>query len=93
MRFVWDPIKDVTNKKKHHVSFEDAVTTFLDKNALRIFDNDHSEYEDRWILLGLSHSLKLLVVIHLVVNEDTIRIISARKASKDEKNSYLRKLK
>ena len=85
MEFVWDTQKAVINKRKHGVSFEEAQTVFQDCDALRIFDPDHSEDEDRFLLLGLSSVLRLLVVCHCYrENDKQIRIISARKASKSE---------
>ena len=76
-------------KKKHSVSFEEAKTVFYDKNAIEFFDNDHSLSEDRFIMLGLSFKLRILIVCHCVrENENIIRIISARKATKKEKEYY-----
>ena len=64
MDFVWDSTKAETNVRKHGISFEEASTVFFDENALEIFDPDHSENEDRFLLLGLSSALRLLVVCH-----------------------------
>ncbi|MGE3757843.1 MAG: BrnT family toxin [Pseudobdellovibrionaceae bacterium] len=91
MRFLWDPIKAKTNIKKHGVSFEEAVSVFLDPEALRIYDEQHSVEEVRWILLGLSNSLRLLVVVHAEKDDEAIRIISARKADKKETQTYIRR--
>jgi len=90
IKFVWDKRKDSSNQKKHYgVSFDEAKTVFYDEFARLIHDPDHSEDEDRFILLGLSSKLRLLVVCHCCkVDEDTIRIISARKAEKSEKKIY-----
>lgn len=89
LRFEWDTRKAVENEKKHGVSFEEARTVFFDERARLIDDPDHSEEEDRFILLGLSSRLRLLVVCHCYRSEgDTIRIISARKATARESKSY-----
>lgn len=89
IRFEWDPKKDAINIRKHKVSFEEAKTVFYDENARIIADPDHSETEDRFIILGLSQSLKLLVVCHCYrAQDEIIRIISARKATKNESKSY-----
>ena len=89
MRFEWDERKNRINIQKHGVSFEEAQTVFLDENALRFFDPDHSEDEDRFVMLGLSTKLRLLVVCHcLKENDAVIRIISARKADKAETKNY-----
>ena len=89
MRFEWDENKNIVNKRKHGISFEEAATVFEDGNALLISDPEHSEDEDRFILLGLSASLNLLVVCHCMRCADTvIRIISARKATTRETNQY-----
>jgi hypothetical protein len=89
LRFEWDPDKAALNSKKHKVSFEDAQTVFSDERARLIDDPDHSEDEDRFVLLGLSQSLRLLVVVHCYRAEgNVIRIISARKANADEQQYY-----
>jgi uncharacterized DUF497 family protein len=89
--FEWDDKKDKTNKRKHGVSFEEARTAFYDENAIQYFDPDHSDEEDRFILLGLSFKLKILVVCHCFRESDSvIRIISARKADKEEEYEYWR---
>ncbi|RPI71859.1 MAG: BrnT family toxin [Desulfobacteraceae bacterium] len=89
IEFQWDLQKAETNTKKHGISFEEAKTVFYDEKALLINDPDHSEIEDRYILLGMSHKIRLLVVCHCYPErEDTIRIISVRKASKTEQMRY-----
>ena len=89
LRFEWDERKNSANIKKHKVSFEEAETVFKDENAIQYFDPDHSEDEDRFILLGLSTKLRALVVCHCFrQSELVIRIISARKADKSEKRVY-----
>lgn len=87
--FEWDENKNTINKTKHGISFEEAKTVFYDPAALVIDDPDHSEVEDRFIILGLSAKTNLLVVCHCYRNNDeTIRIISARKATKSESGQY-----
>ena len=89
IHFVWDKDKAALNKKKHGVSFEEAKTVFYDDNALEFFDPDHSENEDRFIMLGMSFQLRVLVVCHCFREADSvIRIISARKATKHETRNY-----
>ena len=89
LKFEWDPKKAAGNLRKHGVTFEDAQTVFADENAKLIDDPDHSEEEDRFVLLGLSSSLRLLVVCHCYRSEgNVIRIISARKAEGPERDSY-----
>ena len=89
IRFEWDERKNTTNKRKHQISFEEAKTVFYDPNALLIHDPDHSDDEDRFILLGLSRELKILVVCHCYREGDgVIRIISARKANAVETMIY-----
>lgn len=87
--FEWDKLKESANIKKHGISFEEARTSFYDENAVQFFDPDHSDKEDRFILLGVSHKLNTLIVCHCFREEETtVRIISARKADKDEVNVY-----
>jgi uncharacterized protein len=89
LRFEWDPKKAAANSRKHGVSFEDAQTVFSDERALLIDDPDHSEDEERFVLLGLSASLRLLVVAHCYrAGGDVIRLISARRADADERRLY-----
>ena len=89
LRFEWDPNKNILNQKKHKISFEEAQTVFYDDNALLIDDPDHSEEEERFILLGFSHRANILVVCHCYRRSDSvIRIISARKATKNEERTY-----
>ena len=88
-RFEWDPRKSVANRRKHGVSFEEAETAFADDSALLLDDPDHSNDEDRFVLLGLSATLRLLVVCHCYRQSgDVIRIIPARKADRDERATY-----
>ncbi len=88
--FDWDPKKNASNKRKHGVSFEEAKSVFTDQFARLIADPDHSDEEDRFILLGTSIHSRLLVVCHCIRNNDTIRIVSARKADKPEREVYER---
>jgi len=89
IKFDWDKNKARINLVKHKISFEEAQSVFDDDNARLIFDPDHSESEDRFILLGLSCSLKILTVVHCYKDEDNvIRLISARKATKSEIKNY-----
>lgn len=89
LKFERDRRKETANRKKHGVSFAEAKTAFFDENARVIADPDHSDEEDRFILLGLSSQLRLLVVCHCYrEDQDTIRIISARKASRSERREY-----
>lgn len=88
LTFEWDPLKDAANQKKHDVSFLEAKTAFTDDFGRLIADPDHSEAEDRFILLGTSIHSRLLVVCHCFRDGDTIRIISARKAEKRERKVY-----
>ncbi len=91
IRFEWDDRKSKANKRKHKVSFEEAQSVFLDENAIRFFDPDHSENEDQFIMLGMSFSLRILLVCHCYRDDDSvIRIISARKADKQEQSGYWR---
>ena len=89
LRFEWDPVKDSSNQKKHGISFSEAQTVFSDPFARLIVDPDHSDEEDRFILLGTNHKLSTLVVCHCYREKETIiRIISARKANKEEGQFY-----
>lgn len=89
LSFDWDERKSAANAKKHGVSFEEAKSVFVDERAKLIDDPDHSEDEDRFVLLGLSSALRLLLVCHCYRAEgNVIRIISARKASAHESKSY-----
>jgi uncharacterized DUF497 family protein len=89
LKFEWDQAKDRANVKRHGVSFAEAHTVFYDEEAIQFFDPDHSEDEDRFILLGLSLKARVLVVCHCIRESETvIRIISARKADKDEEQEY-----
>ena len=89
IRFTWDPKKDRINQRKHGIAFSEAKTVFYDENALLISDPDHSDDEERFILIGLSSSFRLLLVCHCYHEEaEVIRIFSARKATSHEGRSY-----
>lgn len=89
LHFEWDDDKAAANVKKHGINFEEAKSVFRDERAKLISDPDHSEGEDRFLLLGLSETLRLLVVCHCYRGENhVIRIISARKATTRESESY-----
>ena len=87
--FSWDDRKNNANQKKHGVSFEEAQTVFFDENAIEYDDPDHSEEEDRYLMLGFSYRLRVLVVSHSSLKDGKeIRIISARKATNKEHKFY-----
>ena len=89
LEFEWDPKKAAANLKRHRVSFEEARTVFLDEQAKLIDDPDHSSDEDRFVLLGISGLLRVLLVCHCYRQQgQTIRIISARKSSQGEARQY-----
>jgi hypothetical protein len=88
LRFEWDETKNVSNQRKHGISFEEAESAFADEFGRLIADPDHSDQEDRFILMGVSARLRLLVVCHCYRNGDTIRIISARKGNRLERTQY-----
>lgn len=90
--FEWDPVKAASNQTKHGVSFEEAAEIFLDPLQISIPDEKHSEIEERWITLGNTRSNKLRLVVHtyLAYHDDqvTVRIISARPATRHEQRQY-----
>ncbi len=90
MQFGWDEDKAAANEQKHAVTFEDAQTVFFEEDALLYDDPDHSEDEDRFLLVGPSARLQLLVVVHCYRESDeVIRIISARQATRRERRDYV----
>ena len=91
LEFEWDDRKDAANQRRHGVSFAEAQTVFSDDDALLISDPDHSDDEDRFILLGVSSALRALVVCHCYRDGSMIRLISARKANSDEVRQYERR--
>ena len=87
--FEWDASKAAANFRKHGVSFEEAESAFHDDHALVLDDPDHSADEDRFVLIGLSAALRVLVVIHCYLEADTVvRIVSARRATRSERVQY-----
>jgi len=87
--FEWDNKKDKVNIKKHGVSFEEAQSVFFDDTAIQFWDEIHSDAEERFLMLGMSNRLRILLVVHCYrEDESTIRIISARKATANEKKEY-----
>ena len=89
--FEWDPAKASSNETKHGVTFEEASSVFSDSYARIIGDPDHSDYEERFIILGMSRRARMLTVCHCYRQDDSvIRIISARKATKTEERAYWR---
>jgi uncharacterized DUF497 family protein len=93
LRFTWDQRKAGATVSKHGVSFEEAQWVFYDEHALVEEDPEHSAGEDRFLILGLSSALRILVVVYCEPSPDEIRMISARKASKAEQRQYLERLK
>ena len=89
--FEWDDKKSKINITKHGITFEEAVSVFYDEEAIEFYDEEHSEWEDRFLMLGLSNKLNLLLVCHCHREpKGRIRIISARKATKNESKNYER---
>lgn len=87
LTFEWDPEKASINERNHGVRFEEAATTFMDPLSITIFDPDHSDEEDRFVLMGLSDQRRLIVVVH-TDRREKIRIISARLATRRERQTY-----
>ena len=91
IKFQWDARKSLSNHKKHGIGFEEAKSVFYDEHARVIHDPDHSDDEDRFIILGMSAFARVLVVCHCYrESESVIRIISARRATKTESARYRR---
>jgi uncharacterized protein len=89
LRFEWDEQKARENQRKHKVTFEEARTVFFDERAVEFYDEEYSEGEDRFLMLGLSAKLRILIVCHCLRQEGSvIRIISARRATKNESKFY-----
>jgi len=88
LHFEWDESKAISNQEKHGISFEEAKSVFADSLGRLISDPDHSEDEERFILMGVSSRLRLLIVCHCEKDENSIRIISARKADRFERKKY-----
>ena len=87
LEFEWDPVKAELNLREHGVSFDEATTIFRDTLSITISDPDHSDYEDRFIDIGMSHRMQLLVVSY-TERKDKIRIISARRSTRAERKNY-----
>lgn len=93
LRFTWDRRKATANQRKHRVSFDEAESVFFDENAILLDDPGHSQQEDRFVLLGLSDRLRIVVVSHTLRDAGrTIRIISARKATREEREQYFERV-
>lgn len=89
VEFEWDPAKAAANRRKHGVSFEEAASAFADEHGLLIADPDHSEDESRFVLMGMSAQVRVVVVVHCYRYADAvIRIISARRATRREQRQY-----
>ena len=88
MQFEWDPKKAAANARKHRVTFDEAMTVFADARALTAYDPDNSDDEDRFLTIGVSADGRALLVSH-TDRGDSIRIISARKADKQEREEYV----
>jgi uncharacterized DUF497 family protein len=86
--FEWNHSKAKQNQRKHGVSFEEAQSIFYDEFAIQFFDKEHSNGEERFLMLGLSNRIRLLIVVHCVREKDIIRIISARPATRTEQKFY-----
>ena len=90
IEFSWDARKAGQNLRKHKVSFEEASTVFYDESAIEYFDPEHSSDEERFLMLGLSNRMRIMVVSYCLRKEGSeIRIISARKATKKEEKAYI----
>jgi uncharacterized DUF497 family protein len=91
IKFEWDAAKAATNIKKHGISFEEAKSVFFDDFAVQFFDQENSHTEDRFLMLGMSNKTNLLLICHCERDDgNTIRVISARKATKNESKNYQR---
>jgi uncharacterized DUF497 family protein len=91
--FEWDENKNQINQQKHGIDFNEASSVFFDENAILFDDPEHSEYEERFMLLGMSETANVCIVCHCYRESDTvIRIISARKATKKEVDRYVRRI-
>jgi len=95
VRFEWDRKKDIANFRNHGIAFHEAKTVFYDENAIEFYDQDHSLREDRYLMIGLSSKLRILLVSFAVMeekDEDIIRMISSRKATQNEQKIYFERL-
>jgi uncharacterized protein len=89
IKFEWNQSKARSNLKKHGVSFEEAQSVFFDEHAIQFFDSDSSSEEERFLMLGLSENSRILLVCHCEREGEVIRIISARKATSNERKNYI----
>lgn len=94
IQFEWDSAKEKINIAKHRLNFTDACHVFSDVYQLNLFDTDHSDHEERWIVIGEIPVMKIIVVVHTVTQsegaeEKVLRVISARKATRKERDAYL----
>jgi uncharacterized DUF497 family protein len=93
MNFEWNDLKSETNYKKHDVKFTEAASVWLDKNSIEFFDEDHSEEEERFLKIGFSKKDRVLLVVFCEREEEgVIRVISARKATRNERSQYERRI-
>ena len=95
VRFEWDRKKDITNFRNHGIAYNEAKTVFYDENAIEFYDQDHSLREDRYLMIGLSSKLRILLVSYTVSegkDEDVIRIITSRKPTRKEQKIYFERL-
>lgn len=91
MKFEWDENKNKINQRKHGINFDEASSVFFDEQAILFDDPEHSDYEDRFLLLGMSETANVCIVCHCYRESDTvIRIISARKATRREVDRYVK---
>lgn len=89
LRFEWDPARARLNLTKHGISFEEAQTAFSDENAILLPDPEHSAHDERFVLIGLSVALRVLVVVHCEPDRlGAVRLISARRATRSERSQY-----
>ncbi len=93
--FEWDRKKDIANFRNHGIAFDEAKTVFYDENAIEFYDQDHSLREDRYLMIGLSSKLRILLVSYTVSrgrDDDVIRIITSRKPTRNEQKIYFERL-
>jgi uncharacterized DUF497 family protein len=91
VRFEWNKKKEIANSRKHGIKFNEAQTVYEDENAIEFYDEDHSLKEGRYLMIGISSKLRILLTSHTVIqgkDEEIIRIISSRKATKNEQKVY-----
>ena len=94
LRFEWDEAKERLNRRRHGVTFTEAISVFVDEHALLIDDPDHSHVEERFVLLGVSSALRVLLVCHCYRAEGgVVRLISARKADRQERHEYFARIR